>query len=132
MSIPLLCIALLAFLVMTLALVIFVVRFKKNVMFGHAVDPEDALYKTVRAHGNAIEYIPIIALLIYILGTMPLSAWVVWCMILITVFRYMAAAGLLFPQSMGKPNPLRLIGALGTYVTGFGLCIALLMKAMIA
>lgn len=130
MSIPLACIGLLATLVITLAFIIFIVRFKKGVMYGYTINPEDILYKAVRAHGNATEYVPIIALLIYILGSMPLSSWVLWCMILITLFRYMAAAGILFPKTMTKPNPLRLIGTLGTYVTGFGLCAALLIKAL--
>lgn len=130
MSISLLCVSLLAFLVIALALVIFVIRFKNNVMYGYATDPENILYRAIRAHGNATEYVPVIALLIYILGTMPISYWVFWCMILITAFRYMTAAGILIPKTMAKPNPFRLIGTLGTYITGFGLCTALLLKAL--
>lgn len=130
MSISLVCIALLALLIFILGFKVSMARAKTKTMYGYNSDPEDALYQAVRAHSNAIEYIPIIALLIYILGTMPLASWVQWCIILITLFRYLAAIGILLPKTMNKPNPMRFIGALGTYVCGFALCIALFLKAI--
>ena len=130
MSVSLICVSLLAFLVMGLAFQVSMARRQTNTVIGHNSDPKDPLYKAIRAHSNATEYVPIIALLIYILGTMPISSWVLWCMVLITVFRYVAAAGLLFPHTLEKPNALRFVGALGTYVVGFLLCIALLLKAL--
>jgi hypothetical protein len=34
-------------------------------------------------------------------------------------------AGLVAWPSMGRPNPIRFVGALGTYLAGLGLCGAL-------
>ena len=90
---------------------------QKQAMYGYTTDPEDILYKAIRAHGNTTEYVPIIALLIYVLGTMPVSGWVLWCIILITLFRCMTASGVLLPRTMAKPNLFRLIGTLGAYIT---------------
>ena len=50
MSISPLCVNLLAFLVIFLALIIFVIRFKNNVMYGYATDPEEILYRAIRAY----------------------------------------------------------------------------------
>ena len=52
--------------------------------------------------------------------------WVVWVMVAIAAFRYVLAIGLIFPPSLAKPNPLRFIGALGTYACGVALCVALI------
>ncbi|WP_101758146.1 MAPEG family protein [Oceanicoccus sp. KOV_DT_Chl] len=130
MSIPLLCIALLALLNIGLAFTVSSYRSKDNVIFGYSEDPENTLYKAVRAHGNTAEYVPILALLIYILGQFPETTWVLWCMILVTFFRYLAAMGILFAKTLAKPNPMRFVGALGTYITGFALCAALLLRAL--
>ncbi len=130
MSIPLLCIALLALLVIGLGFAVSLTRSKTETIFGNSTAPEDPLYKMIRAHGNSVEYVPVLALLIYILSQQPQATWVLWCMILVTFFRYLLVAGIVFPQTLAKPNPLRFVGALGTYLTGFGLCIALLLQAL--
>ncbi|MEH6548692.1 MAG: MAPEG family protein [Pseudomonadales bacterium] len=132
MSIPLICISLLGFLVIGLGFAVSSFRAKEDVLFEYPVDPENSLYKAVRAHGNTIEYAPILALLIYILGQYEASGWILWCMVLATFCRYLHAAGIMFPQSVAKPNPMRFIGALGTYISGFGLCIALFLQAICA
>ena len=77
-----------------------------------------------------VEYAPIIALLIYILSQSPQPGWVIWCMILITFFRFLFVAGIIFPKSMAQANPMRFLGALGTYLTGFGLCTAVILQAL--
>ena len=130
MSIPLICISLLAVLAIGLGFAVSLGRSKTETLFGSAIDPEDSLYKLVRAHGNTVEYVPIIALLIYILSQFPLSTWVLWCMILVTFFRYLLVAGIVFPKTLARPNPMRLVGALGTYLTGIGLCVALFLQAL--
>jgi uncharacterized membrane protein YecN with MAPEG domain len=130
MSIPLICISLLGTLAVGLGFAVSLSRSKAETLIGSSGDPEDFLYKMVRAHGNTIEYVPIIALLIYILSQFPLSTWVLWCMILATFFRYLFVAGIVFPKTLAKPNPFRFIGALGTYVTGLGLCVALFLRAV--
>lgn len=130
MSIPLICIALLAFLVIGLGFAVSSSRAKTETIYGSSNDPEDTLYQMVRAHGNTIEYAPMLALLIYILSLGVLSTWVLWCMILVTASRYIFVAGIIFPKTLAKPNPMRFIGALGTYLAGFGLCVALLLKGL--
>ena len=130
MSIPLLCIALLAFLGIGLGFAVSSIRGKTGVVHGSSTDPEDILYKTMRAHGNTVEYVSILALLIYILGQVQQPAWVIWFMVLVTVSRYSFAAGMIFPKSLDKRNPMRLLGAMGTYIFGIGLCIAVLLQAL--
>jgi len=130
MSTPLICIALLGFLVVGLGFAVSMTRSKTETMFGSSTDPEDILYKMTRAHGNTAEYAPIIALLIFVLSQSSQSQWVIWCMILATFFRYLIVAGIIFPKTMDTANPMRFIGALGTYLTGFGLCAAVLLQAL--
>ena len=130
MSAPLICIALLGFLVVGLGFGVSMARSRTKTLFGSSVDPEDILYKMTRAHGNTVEYAPIMALLIFILSQFSLSAWVIWCMILATFFRFLLVAGIIIPKSMAQPNPMRFVGALGTYLTGFGLCIAVILQAL--
>ncbi len=130
MSIPLLCVALLAFLCIGLGFAVSSARAKTEVLYSSPVDPEDSLYQVLRAHGNTIEYAPILALLIFILGQSDQPTWVIWSMILATFFRYLFVAGIILPATLAKPNPMRFIGALGTYATGFALSAALLIQAL--
>lgn len=130
MSIPLICIALLGFLAIGLGFAVSLSRAKAEVLYDYPVNPEDSLYKTVRAHGNTIEYAPILAVLIFVLSQYEYSDWVLWCMVLATFFRYLLVAGIVLPKSLANPNPMRFIGALGTYLSGFGLCVALLLQAI--
>jgi len=130
MSVPLICIALLALLCIGLGFAVSLTRGKANTLYASPNDPEDALYQMVRAHGNSTEYVPIIALLLFILSLSEQSSWVLWCMVAATASRYLIVAGIVLPQSMAKPNPLRFIGAMGTYLAGFGLCFALFMQAL--
>ncbi|MFK8049927.1 MAG: MAPEG family protein [Halioglobus sp.] len=130
MSVPLMCIALLAFLCIALGFSVSMARSKQSVMIGNSTDPEDIVFQRIRAHGNTVEYVPILALLIYILSQSPQPAWVIWLMALVTACRYLIVAGLIFPKSMADPNPMRFVGALGTYVFGFGLVAALGLQAI--
>jgi hypothetical protein len=54
--------------------------------------------------------------------------WILWCMGLVTLSRYIFVFGIVLPPSMAQPSKLRFIGSLGTYVFGIALCIGLLMK----
>jgi uncharacterized membrane protein YecN with MAPEG domain len=130
MSIPLICVALLALLCIGLGFAVSLTRSGANTLYGSNIDPEDGLYKILRAHSNTTEYAPILALLIYILAQSQQPGWLIWCMVLATFFRYLFVVGIIVPTSMAKPNPLRFIGALGTYLTGFVLCGALLLQAI--
>jgi hypothetical protein len=48
-------------------------------------------------------------------------------MVVATVARYLHAAGMVLPATLGRPNLLRVLGAGGTYVTGIILSVALLI-----
>jgi uncharacterized membrane protein YecN with MAPEG domain len=84
------------------------------------------MYKMVRAHGNATEYAPMLAVLMLFLGAREPATWVLWVMAIATASRYLHAAGLIFPKTMAQPHPLRFVGALGTYLGGLVLCAAAL------
>ncbi|QQD18591.1 MAPEG family protein [Spongiibacter nanhainus] len=130
MSIPLLCIALLVILSFGLGFNVSMARAKTQTNFGYREDPEDTLYKAVRAHGNAIEYVPMLALLFYILDQLQPATWELWGIVLVTVFRILAAIGILLPHTMNKPNPIRFVGSLGTYLGGLALSVGLLFRAI--
>ncbi|MBV1915778.1 MAG: MAPEG family protein [Pseudomonadales bacterium] len=130
MKIALICIALLGALVIGLGLYVTICRGKTKTITGTIEDPDNILNKAMRAHGNTVEFAPVLALLIYVLGMMHPDTWVVWCMMLVTASRYLIVVGLIFPQTMAKPNLMRFIGALGTYLGGAALCVALVLKVL--
>ena len=121
------CAALLGLLVFGLGLMVSLTRGRSKTNFGYASDPTDPLYKMVRAHGNAAEYAPMMALLILYLGTRSPGTWLAATFVLATVFRYLHAAGMIRCASLDRPDPLRFTGALGTYVTGLALAVAALV-----
>lgn len=129
MIISLLCVALLGFLVVVLGFAVSMTRSKTKTMFGYAINPADSLHKIVRAHGNTTEYAPMFAILIFVLGTLNPAPWILWCMVLATLSRYLIVLGLLASPTLENSNPLRFVGALGTYVFGAVLCVALVLKA---
>jgi uncharacterized protein len=88
-------------------------------------DPGNRLYKFVRAHGNTADYAPFLAVTMLYLGSHNPAYWVVWTMIAATLFRYLLVAGMIFPATMARPSPLRVIGAIGTYFAGAALCVAM-------
>ena len=63
------CAGLLGLLVFGLGLMVSLNRGRTKTNFGYQADPTDPLYKAVRAHANAAEYAPMMALLILYLGT---------------------------------------------------------------
>ena len=129
MSIPSICIALLALLLFALGLAVSLTRGSSQRIIGHSDEPADRLHKLCRAHGNAAEYVPMLALLIYLVAArVPAPpAWIVWTCVAATLFRYLHAAGMIFPATLATPNPMRFVGALGTYLAGFALVVALLV-----
>lgn len=121
------CTALLGLLVFGLGLGVSMLRASTKTNIGSTTDPKDRLYKMVRAHGNATEYAPMLAILILFLGARQPAAWLVWTFIAATVCRYLHAAGMLMSPTLDQPQPLRFVGALGTYVTGLILAVAALV-----
>jgi len=125
MTTALVCIGLLGLLVFGLGFAVSLTRSRTDIAFGAPGDPTDPLQKVVRAHGNTAEYAAMLAVLIYVLGARSPATWVLWCMGLATASRYLIAIGLVLSPTLEKPHPLRFVGALGTYLTGFALCAAL-------
>lgn len=130
MTTALVCIALLALLVFGLGFAVSMLRGSTRTNTGTSGDPAEILHKVSRAHGNTAEYAPMLAILMYALGSMSPATWVLWCMGLATASRYLIVAGLVLSPTMAKPHPLRFAGALGTYLTGFALCAALLLQVL--
>ncbi len=128
MTTALVCIALLGLLVFGMGFAVSTLRGRVDTIIGHSSDPTDTLHKLVRAHGNTIEYAPMLAVLILIVGSRSPATWALWCMGLATLSRYLIAMGLSLGSSLDKPHPLRFAGALGTYLMGFALCAALLLS----
>ena len=124
MSVAIPCIALLGLLVFGLGFAVSMTRGRTNVVIGNAPDPTDFLHKLVRAHGNAAEYAPMLAVLMLVIGGRGVESWVVWCMILVTASRYLHAGGMLMSPTLEKPHALRFVGALGTYLGGLALVAA--------
>jgi uncharacterized membrane protein YecN with MAPEG domain len=122
----LVCTALLGLLIFALGFGVSTIRGRNERTIGYDSDPKDPLHKIVRAHGNSTEYAPIFAVLMMALGALNPAAWVGWVMGAAVASRYLIVAGLL-TGSLDKPNPMRFIGALGTYLTGFALCVALIL-----
>jgi len=124
METAILCTVLLALLVFGLGLAVSMTRGNTNTISGFNPDPTDRLYKMIRAHGNTTEYAPMLAVLLLFLGSRNPSMWVILIMWIVTICRYLIAVGIIISPTLAKPHPLRFIGALGTYLGGFVLCIA--------
>lgn len=119
------CVALLGALLFGLGPVISGLRGRSDVLIGSTSDPTNLLHKWIRAHGNTAEYAAFLAVLMLYLGAHHPTKWVEWTMIAVTACRYVFVAGMVLPATMAKPNPLRFVGAAGTYAAGLALCVAM-------
>jgi uncharacterized protein len=124
MTTAVVCTVLLGLLVFGLGLGVSLTRGQTGTNFAYNSDPADRMYKMVRAHGNATEYAPMLAVLMLLLGGHNPATWVLWVMGIVTACRYLHAAGMIFCPTLARPHPLRFVGALGTYVGGLVLCFA--------
>jgi len=90
------------------------------------------LRKAIRAHGNCIEYVPMLSLMILALGLrLPvMPVWIAALMIIAVASRYIHAIGIITGGSIYTANPMKMIGALGTYVTGAVLAVILIVRAI--
>ncbi len=129
MTVALVCTALLGLLVFGLGLAVSLLRGSTKTNIGHGLDPGDLLHKVVRAHGNAAEYAPMLAILMLAIAARGCTMWMVWTFVAATVFRYVHAAGMLLSPSLDRPQPLRFVGALGTYLSGLALVVAAFLVA---
>ena len=127
MDVAILCAGLLGLLVFGMGMAVSFQRGQSNVLYGADPDPTDRTYRMIRAHGNAIEYAPMLAVLMLFLGTQGTASWVLWVMGLVTASRYLHVAGMLMGPTLDQVQPLRFVGALGTYLGGLALCVAVFM-----
>ena len=123
------CVGVLGLLVFGLGLGVSLARGATNTVIGYNPDPADRLYKLVRAHGNACEFNPMLAILILYLASQDPAGWVAWVFIVAAASRVLHAAGMVLSPTLAKPQPLRFLGAVGTYVTGLVLGIEALLLA---
>ncbi|MAE93929.1 MAG: hypothetical protein CL910_04655 [Deltaproteobacteria bacterium] len=128
MTTAIVCIVLLGLLVFGLGFAVSMARGRNETLIGASSDPTDSLHKLVRAHGNAAEFAPMLALLIWVAAIQDAGSGATACAVLGTVARYLHAAGMILPATLDAANPLRFVGALGTYLAGLGLCLFVLLS----
>jgi len=90
-------------------------------------DPADRMFIAQRAHGNASEYIPTLAVLIFLCATLTDGWWVDALAIAALASRSLHAVAMLTSRTMAARVPLRDVGALGTYATGIALGVTALV-----
>lgn len=90
-------------------------------------DPGDALFVAIRAHGNAAEYVPTLAVLLVVCSTLVDGWWLDTLAVGALVARVLHAVGLLASGSLAKRSPVKESGAMLTYVVGIALGITALV-----
>jgi uncharacterized membrane protein YecN with MAPEG domain len=86
-------------------------------------DPSDRMFIAQRAHGNATEYVPTLAVLILVCATLSDGWWVDALAVVAVVSRYLHAYGMLTSTTLASHGPARDAGAMGTYLTGIALAV---------
>jgi uncharacterized membrane protein YecN with MAPEG domain len=81
-------------------------------------DPADRLFIAQRAHGNASEYIPTLAVLIVVCAVLTDGWWLDALAIAALAARSLHAFGILTSKTLASHGPVRDLGAMGTYLTG--------------
>ena len=90
---------------------------------------DDPLFVAMRAHGNATENIPMLAVLFLLIGSRDPAAWMEVLMVVATVARFGHAFGVISAADMSKENKARFISAVVTALAGLGLAGAALVVA---
>ncbi|MCW2797363.1 MAPEG family protein [Nocardioides sp.] len=90
-------------------------------------DPADRMYIAQRAHGNAAEYVPTLAVLIVVCSTLTDSWWLDTLAVAALVSRVLHAVGMLSSRTLAGHGPVRDIGAMGTYLSGVALAVTALV-----
>ncbi|NTV69502.1 MAG: MAPEG family protein [Azonexaceae bacterium] len=119
------CTAALGVLLFLLGLGVSICRFRRGIGAGPAPERNALLNKCIRAHANTAEFAPFLAILFLYFGWHGPSELVVNLIIAATVCRFLLVIGLVAWPSLGRPNPARFVGALGTYLLGAALCVAM-------
>jgi uncharacterized membrane protein YecN with MAPEG domain len=119
------CTAALGALLFLLGLAVSIFRFRTGTGAGPAEVRNSMLNKLIRAHANTAEFAPFLAVLFLYFGWRGPSELVVNLIIAATFCRFLLVIGLVAWPSLGRPNPARFVGALGTYFVGAALCVAM-------
>lgn len=122
-TVPLLCTAVLGLLVFGLGFAISALRFRASHLIGYPDDPTNLLHKVVRAHGNTTEYAPFLAVLFLYAGAHSPSPLALGLVVAATLARVLVVVGLVAWPRLDRPNPVRFVGALTTYLAGVALCV---------
>ena len=127
-TIPIVCIALMGILVFVLGANVTRHRVIRGATGNQApTDPADRMLIAQRAHGNAAEYVPTLAVLIVVCAALSDGWWVGALAIAALAARSLHALGMLTSQTLASHGPLRDIGAMGTYATGIALAVTALV-----
>jgi uncharacterized membrane protein YiaA len=128
MIIPVICVTLLGLLVFGLGLWISCLRLSRQTYYFAATQgPTDFLTKLSRAHGNTVEYAAFLSVLMLYLGSLNPPLWVYVAMELATLSRFLVVLGFLTGKSLEQIHLVKAIGAVGTYLCGLALCVALIL-----
>jgi uncharacterized protein len=132
MNAYLLCSAILVIVYFLLANNVSRIRVGSGVGFGLSDDPAGPLNRAIRAHGNSAEYTPIfLVLFLYFLST-GASGWITWVVVAVTVCRVLHPISILMAPDLNGRYVPRFIAALGTYLGGLALGVALLLRALMS
>jgi uncharacterized membrane protein YecN with MAPEG domain len=122
------CVAALGSLLFLLGLAVSILRFRAGVGIGPSEQRSSLLNKVIRAHANTAEFAPFLAVLFLYFGWHGASGTVLALIIAATICRFLLVVGLIAWPSLGRPNPARFVGALGTYLCGAALCVAMVVS----
>lgn len=125
-SIVLYCTAALGALLFLLGLAVSILRFRTGIGHGGAPERNALLNRVIRAHANTAEFAPFLAVLFLYFGWKGPSPLDLALVIAASVSRFLIVIGLVVWPSLSRPNPARFAGALGTYLSGAGLCLAMI------
>lgn len=123
------CIALMGILLFTLGANVTRHRITRGMSGGDQAptDPGDALLVAVRAHGNAAEYVPALAVLLVVNSFLVDGWWLDSLAVAALLARTGHGLGMLVSGHLTKRSPLKDGGALLTYLTGITLGITALV-----
>lgn len=130
MSVTWLCVGLLGLLPFGLGFWVSINRGRSKTNYHFNPDPTDPLYKAVRIHANTAEYVPALMILIVALNQIMPGALTMWLAVIATLCRYLFVIGMMMSPTLDKPNPLRVIGAAGTYFVGLIMAVALIIAVL--
>lgn len=91
-------------------------------------EPDDALLVAIRAHGNAIEYIPTLSVLLILAAALTDGTWVDILAGAALLSRLLHAVGLLVAGSLAVRSPIKEGGAMLTYLSGAALAVTVLVN----